>query len=193
MKAIHDPDREYVFIIDEMNRGNVGQIFGELLMLIEADKRGPDFAVPLVYQNADEPRFYVPHNLYLIGLMNLADRSLANLDYALRRRFVFVTLRPQYDSERFRHWLLERSMNPELVDLVVARMTALNRQIADDALLGENFQLGHSYFTPRGDDFAGLDTNWYRSIVRTEVVPLLKEYWFDHLKKAQDAERMLLA
>lgn len=193
MKASHDPDREYVFIIDEINRGNLSQIFGELLMLIEADKRGPDFAVPLVYQNPNEPRFYVPQNLYLIGLMNLADRSLANMDYALRRRFVFVTLRPQYESERFRQWLLERAMEPELVDLIVARMTSLNRQISDDALLGENYQIGHSYFTPRGDNFAGLNTNWYRSIVRTEIAPLLKEYWFDNLKKAQDAEATLLA
>ena len=193
MKAIHDPDHEYVFIIDEMNRGNLSQIFGELLMLIEADKRGPDFAVPLVYQNPGEPRFYVPQNLYLIGLINLADRSLATMDYALRRRFVFVTLHPQYESDRFRHWLLERSMKPELVDLIIARMAELNRQIREDPLLGENYQVGHSYFTPRGDNFAALDWNWYRSIVRTEIVPLLKEYWFDHLKKAQDAERMLLA
>lgn len=193
MKAIHDPERDYVFIIDEMNRGNLSQIFGELLMLIESDKRGPDFAVPLVYQIPDEPRFYVPQNLYLIGLMNLADRSLANMDYALRRRFVFVTLQPQYASERFRNWLLERSMKPELVDLIVARMTALNRQIKDDPLLGENYQIGHSYFTPPGDNFAGVDLNWYRSIVRAEIAPLLKEYWFDNLKKAQDVERMLLA
>jgi 5-methylcytosine-specific restriction protein B len=193
MKAIHDPDRDYVFIIDEMNRGNLSQIFGELLMLIEADKRGPGFAVPLVYQNPDEPRFYVPQNLYLIGLMNLADRSLANMDYALRRRFVFVTLQPQYESERFRNWLLDRSMKPELVDLIVARMTALNRQIREDPLLGENYQIGHSYFTPPGDNFAGLDLNWYRSIVRAEIAPLLKEYWFDNLKKAHDAEATLLA
>ncbi len=193
MKAIHDPDREYVFIIDEMNRGNLSQIFGELLMLIEADKRGPEFAVPLVYQVPHEPRFYVPQNLYLIGLMNLADRSLAMMDYALRRRFVFVTLHSQYESEKFRHWLLQRSMKPELVDLIVTRMTELNHQIRHDPLLGENYQIGHSYFTPRGDDFAGLDLNWYRSIVRTEIMPLLKEYWFDNLKKAQDAERMLLA
>lgn len=193
MKAIQDPEREYVFIIDEMNRGNLSQIFGELLMLIEADKRGPEFGVPLVYQNPDEPRFYVPQNLYLIGLMNLADRSLAMMDYALRRRFVFVTLQPQYESEKFRNWLLERSMQPALVDLIVTRMSELNRQIKSDPLLGENYQIGHSYFTPRGDDFAGLDLSWYRSIVRTEIAPLLKEYWFDNPKKAQEVESMLLA
>lgn len=191
-KAIHDPDHEYVFIIDEINRGNLSLIFGELLLLIEADKRGPEYAVPLIYHSPDEPRFYVPQNLYLIGLMNLADRSLAMLDYALRRRFVFITLKPQYESEAFRRWLLERSMKPDLVDLIVARLSKLNRQIKDDPLLGENYQIGHSYFTPRGDNFAALDLDWYRSIVRTEIVPLLNEYWFDNPKKAEAAEEMLL-
>jgi 5-methylcytosine-specific restriction protein B len=191
-QAIHDPDHEYVFIIDEINRGNLSLIFGELLLLIEADKRGPDYAVPLIYHTPDEPRFYVPQNLYLIGLMNLADRSLAMLDYALRRRFVFVTLKPQYESEQFRRWLLERAMKPELADLIITRMSALNRQIKDDPLLGENYQIGHSYFTPRGDNFASLDLDWYRSIVRTEIVPLLKEYWFDNPKKAEEAEGKLL-
>jgi 5-methylcytosine-specific restriction protein B len=191
-KAINDPDHEYVFIIDEINRGNLSLIFGELLLLIEADKRGPEYAVPLLYHLPEEPRFYVPQNLYLIGLMNLADRSLAMLDYALRRRFVFITLKPQYESEAFRRWLLERSMKPELVDVIVTRMSALNRRIKDDALLGENYQIGHSYFTPRGDNFAALDMDWYRSIVRTEIVPLLKEYWFDNPKKAEEAEEMLL-
>jgi 5-methylcytosine-specific restriction protein B len=125
--------------------------------------------------------------------MNLADRSLAMMDYALRRRFVFVTLRPQYDSHHFRHWLLERSMKPQLVDLIVSRMTELNQQIQDDPLLGENYQIGHSYFTPRGDNFSALDIDWYRSIVRTEIVPLLKEYWFDNAKKVEQAEARLLA
>ena len=191
-KAIQDPDDEYIFIIDEINRGNLSLIFGELLLLIEADKRGPEFAVPLIYHSPDEPRFYVPQNLYLIGLMNLADRSLAMLDYALRRRFVFVTLKPQYESEQFRQWLLVRSMKSDLVDLIVKRMSELNHQIKQDPLLGENYQIGHSYFTPRGDNFAGLDVDWYRSIVRTEIVPLLKEYWFDNPKKVEEAEQKLL-
>jgi len=192
-RAINDPEHEYVFIIDEINRGNLSQIFGELLMLIEADKRGPAFAVPLVYRQPKEPRFYVPQNLYLIGLMNLADRSLAIVDYALRRRFVFVTLRPQYDSELFQNWLLERGMDPALVELISKRMSALNREIGDDPLLGENYQIGHSYFTPRGDDFSNLDADWYRSIIRTEIVPLLREYWFDNPRKAADMEERLLA
>ena len=192
-KAIKDPDREYVFIIDEINRGNLSQIFGELLMLIEADKRGPEFALPLTYRNEDEPHFYVPSNLYLIGLMNLADRSLAMVDYALRRRFVFVTLKPQFDSELFRQWLSARSMNPKLIQLVMERLTELNAEIKADPFLGENYQIGHSFFLPRGDNFAGLTTEWYQGIVRTEIIPLLKEYWFDHPRKAEEAEKKLLA
>ena len=192
-KAIDDPEREYVFIIDEINRGNLSQIFGELLMLIEADKRGSEHAIPLIYQIPGEPRFYVPHNLHLIGLMNLADRSLAMVDYALRRRFVFVTLRPQYEGDLFRRWLLERSMKPELVDRIVDRMGALNREIREDALLGENYQVGHSYFTPDGEDFSELDEAWYRAVVRTQIAPLLREYWFDNLQKADEMEKRLLA
>lgn len=192
-KAIKDPDREYVFIIDEINRGNLSQIFGELLMLIEADKRGPEFALPLTYRNEDEPQFFVPPNLYLIGLMNLADRSLAMVDYALRRRFVFVTLKPQFESELFRQWLSARSMNPDLVQLVMERLTELNAEIKADPFLGENYQIGHSFFLPRGDNFAGLNMDWYQGIVRTEIIPLLKEYWFDHPRKAEEAEKKLLA
>jgi 5-methylcytosine-specific restriction protein B len=192
-KAMNDPEREYVFIIDEINRGNLSQIFGELLMLIENDKRGPEFAVPLVYQYADEPRFYIPSNLYLLGLMNVADRSLAMVDYALRRRFAFATLKPQYESPLYHQWLLDRSMNPTLVKLIVERMLALNQEIKADPLLGENYQIGHSFFCPKGDNFASLDKNWYYSIVRTEIIPLLREYWFDNQTKFEEAERRLLA
>jgi 5-methylcytosine-specific restriction protein B len=192
-KAIRDPDREYVLIIDEINRGNISQIFGELLMLIEPDKRGPEYALPLAYRTEDEPPFYVPSNLYLIGLMNVADRSLAMVDYAMRRRFVFITLKPQYESELFRQWLLERGMDADLVQLIVERMSQLNEEIREDPLLGENYELGHSFFLPKGDNFGGLDKNWYRRVVRTEIVPLLKEYWFDNPRRAKDAEKKLLA
>lgn len=192
-RAINDPEREYVFIIDEINRGNLSQIFGELLMLVESDKRDPEFAVPLIYKSENEPRFYIPPNLYLIGLMNVADRSLAMVDYALRRRFVFVNLAVKYESNLYRQWLLDRSMQPELVDLIISRMVALNKQIKDDPLLGENYQIGHSFFCPKGDNFTGLDKNWYQGIIRTEIVPLLKEYWFDNQTKAEDAERRLLS
>lgn len=192
-RARNDPDREYVFIIDEINRGNLSQIFGELLMLIEHDKRKPDFAVQLLYRHEDEPRFYIPQNVYLLGLMNLADRSLAMVDYALRRRFAFMTLKPQYESNLFRQWLEEREMHTDLIQLIVERLTALNKEIRDDPLLGENYQVGHSFFCPNGENFAGFDKNWYEAIVQTEIVPLLKEYWFDNAEKANEAERKLVA
>jgi 5-methylcytosine-specific restriction protein B len=192
-RANQDPDRPYVFIIDEINRGNLSQIFGELLMLIEADKRGPAFAVPLVYRRQDEPRFYVPKNVHLVGLMNVADRSLAMVDYALRRRFAFLSLEPRFDSSQFRNWLLNRSMPKDLIDLIVGRMSTLNTTIANDGLLGPHYQVGHSYFCPRGDNFAGLDRAWYDSVVATEIVPLLEEYWFDDRHRAKQHQTALLA
>ena len=147
-KAIKDPDNEYVFIIDEINRGNLSQIFGEVLMLVERDKRGREFGVPLAYRKENEPRFYIPQNLYVIGLMNLADRSLAMVDYALRRRFGFIDLGPQFEGELYSDWLAERLMSQDLINLIVTKMKALNKVIREDPILGENYQIGHSYFLP---------------------------------------------
>jgi len=192
-RAQKDPERPFVFIIDEINRGNLSQIFGELLMLLEADKRGPEYGMPLVYKKEGEPRFFVPENLYVIGLMNLADRSLALVDYALRRRFSFLTLRAQFASPLFRAWLTERNMAGGLVDLIVQRMTALNQEIAEEPLLGENYQVGHSFFCPKGSSFSGLDRAWYEAIVETEIAPLLREYWFDNPQRAEEARKQLLA
>lgn len=192
-KAINNPDQDYVFIIDEINRGNLSQIFGELLMLIESDKRGIENSISLVYQNKNENKFYIPSNLHIIGLMNLADRSLAMVDYALRRRFAFITLQPQYESDIFKTWLVERNMNPQLVEMIIKKMKSLNHKIKEDAMLGENYQIGHSFFCPKGDDFSNLNETWYTSIVKTEIIPLLKEYWFDNPKKAEDAGNELLA
>jgi 5-methylcytosine-specific restriction protein B len=192
-KAKDDPDRDYVFIIDEINRGNLSQIFGELLMLIETDKRGPEFVVPLLYQKKDEPRFYVPQNVYLIGLMNVADRSLALVDYALRRRFAFVSLTPQFSGTEFSKWLSDRNMIPDLINLIISRLTVLNQQITEDTLLGENYQIGHSYFCPRGNNFDGLTREWYEQVIKTEIIPLLKEYWFDNQKRAKEIGETLLA
>lgn len=191
--AAEDLDHRYVFIIDEINRGNLSQIFGELLMLLEGDKRDHRFAVPLMYPRDSEPEFYVPPNVYVLGLMNIADRSLALVDYALRRRFGFFTLTPRYEDNTFHDWLTDRGMDPGLVELLTARMGALNRQIADDRTLGENFQVGHSYFCPRGADFSGLDRAWFDGIVQTEIGPLLDEYWFDNKDKVNQAVAALLA
>ncbi|MCB0209664.1 MAG: AAA family ATPase [Anaerolineae bacterium] len=191
-KASANPEHEYVFIIDEINRGNLSLIFGELLMLIEGDKRGREFAVHLVYKNPDEARFYIPDNLHLIGLMNVADRSLAMVDYALRRRFAFMPLQPQYESALFRQWLLDRSMPEEIIDRIISRMSRLNREIKEDPLLGENYQVGHSYFCPKGDNFGALNQDWYDAIIETEIAPLLKEYWFDNAPKVDEAVKQLL-
>ncbi len=192
-KARQDPDRDYVFVIDEINRGNLSQIFGELLMLIEADKRKSKFGMPLLYPYPNEPNFFVPDNLYIIGMMNLADRSLALVDYAVRRRFAFATLRSRFDSAEFRAWLTLRQMKPQLVDLIVHRLSSLNKQICDDEMLGPNYEVGHSFFCPNGDDLSGCDRGWYEAIVETEIVPMLKEYWFDNTSKVAEATEQLLA
>lgn len=125
--------------------------------------------------------------------MNLADRSLAMVDYALRRRFAFYTLHPQYKSSIFRQWLTDRLMSPQLIGLIAERLIALNDDISADPLLGVNYQVGHSYFCPKGDDFAGLDHAWYEGIVETEIAPLLREYWFDNPPRATEAIAKLLA
>ena len=118
--AAADSDRPYVFIIDEINRGNLSKILGELMMLIEPDKRGEEYAIPLAYSRPDEPPFSVPPNLFVLGLMNTADRSLAMVDYALRRRFAFHTLEPRFASAKFRGFLEQRGAPPNLIDAVVA-------------------------------------------------------------------------
>ena len=173
-RADQQPDTPFVFIIDEINRGNLSRIFGELLMLIESDKRGPDHAIALTYSNAGE-RFSVPDNVHLLGLMNTADRSLAIVDYALRRRFAFETLEPAYGTRQFRDYLLEADVDLDLVDRIDRNLSALNECIRDDKDLGPGFQIGHSYFVPE----ESADGQWYLGIVDTQIAPLLREYWFD--------------
>ena len=180
-RAERQPKTPFVFIIDEINRGNLSKIFGELLMLIEADKRGGGHAIPLTYGEPSD-RFSVPDNVHLLGLMNTADRSLAIVDYALRRRFAFETLKPAYRNEKFREFLLEAEVDAELVDRIDERLSELNEQIRNDKDLGAGFEIGHSYFVP--EDAA--DEQWYASIVDTQIAPLLREYWFDRPKRADE-------
>lgn len=171
-RAQADPTHHYYFIIDEMNRGNVSKIFGELLTLLEADKRGVEFAMPLAYDPTT--RFYIPDNVYVIGLMNTADRSLAFVDYALRRRFAFISLQPMF-NDKFRQHLLDAEVPVLLVDFMIEKMTTLNAVIAEDPNLGTGFLIGHSYFTqPTGDP-----VKWYTRVIQFEIAPLLKEYWYD--------------
>ncbi len=173
-RAKQQPETPFVFIIDEINRGNLSRIFGELLMLIEADKRGPEHAIALTYGASGE-RFSVPDNVHLLGLMNTADRSLAIVDYALRRRFAFETLQPAFGTRQFREYLLEADVDRALVDRIDRNLSALNERIREDKDLGPGFQIGHSYFVPE----ESADEQWYRGIVDTQIAPLLREYWFD--------------
>lgn len=176
-KAEIDTDRDYFFIIDEINRGNLSKIFGELFMLIENDKRG----IPLQLLYADE-KFSVPRNVYLIGMMNTADRSLAMLDYALRRRFAFVDLKPGFETEGFRAY--QEELQSDAFDRLIACVLRLNAAIAADESLGEGFCIGHSYFCNRTKETT--DAEHLNAIVEYELIPLLREYWFDEPEKVRD-------
>ena len=170
-----DNENSYFFIIDEINRGNLSKIFGELFMLIERDKRGIE--LQLLY--SDE-KFAVPENVYIIGMMNTADRSLAMLDYALRRRFAFYEMKPAFDSDGFRAYRTELD-NPQF-DRLINCVQNLNMAITADDSLGEGFCIGHSYFC----NFDELDDQTLSGIVEYELIPLLKEYWFDEPLKVKD-------
>ena len=191
-EAAANPEDRYVFIIDEVNRGNLSKIFGELMMLIEADKRGSEYAVPLTYSPYAEP-FHLPPNLYLIGMMNTADRSLAMVDYALRRRFAFIRLKPAFSTDQFSDFLLAAEVEEDLVNKIVDRLTQLNRKIRDDRKnLGPGFEIGHSFFCPQEED-ESLDDSWYRSVILREIEPLLREYWFDRPDQVDGEIKALLA
>jgi 5-methylcytosine-specific restriction enzyme B len=183
--------KPFVFIIDEINRGNLSKIFGELMILIEPDKRGKEHSIPLAYSQEPDERFYLPENLYIIGMMNTADRSLAMVDYALRRRFRFITLRPEFESQAFRGYLAHAGAEVALINKIVSRMVALNEVVAADSKnLGPGYQIGHSYFCPRKG--ANPDEKWYRQIVEAEIVPLIQEYWFDNEQKVKEQRNTLL-
>jgi hypothetical protein len=161
------------------------------MLLIEHDKRGPSWATTLTYSEPGEPRFFVPENVYLLGMMNTADRSLSMVDYALRRRFSFALLQPMFSSEKFRSALLHCGIPEEIVALIVARMTALNQAIGEDRVnLGPGYRIGHSFFVP--PDGFEYDAGWYRRVIETEIHPLLEEYWFDEPDKADDWRKQLL-
>jgi MoxR-like ATPase len=173
-KEAENDDREHFFIIDEINRGNLSKIFGELLMLIESDKRGEENSIRLLY--ADE-QFYVPSNVHIIGMMNTADRSLAMIDYALRRRFAFFDIEPAFASDGFQAYKTT-IQNPKF-DSLIAAIESLNQVIADDPSLGSGFRIGHSYFITADV----VDDTWLADVVEYELLPLLKEYWFDESSK----------
>ena len=180
--AVGKPAEKYVVVIEEINRGNPAQILGEMLTLIEDGKRRPEEALRLAYPRTIDERVYVPDNLHIIGTMNLADRSLALVDLALRRRFSFLSLTPQL-NEAWRTWSAGRGCPADLLDLIANRLGALNAAIAADASLGEQFQVGHSFVTP---NTAARDwMAWYGEVVDTEIAPLLHEYWYDRAEEAK--------
>lgn len=175
--ADDDEENAYFFIIDEINRGNLSKIFGELFMLIESDKRGNE--LQLLYSRE---LFSVPTNVHIIGMMNTADRSLAMLDYALRRRFAFVELRPAFDSDGFRKYCA--GLDNSRFEALVREVESLNRAIAEDESLGEGFCIGHSYFCNMEADSCTDEA--LASIVEYELIPMLKEYWFDEPGKVRE-------
>ncbi|MEV0673617.1 AAA family ATPase [Mycobacterium sp. NPDC050441] len=178
-KAESTPGSKHVLVIEEINRGNLAQIFGELLTLLEADKRDPAEALTLTYRKPGENPIHIPENLYIIGTMNLADRSLAIVDFALRRRFAFADLSPQF-NERWREWVSNRnSVDAGFLEALADRIGVLNQRISDDRSLGEQYRIGHSFFTPPHDTAIDDPSRWIRNIVEQEVGPLLAEYWFD--------------
>lgn len=179
-KAANQPDKEFFFIIDEINRGNMSKIFGELLMLIEKDYRG--IKATLAYNGLS---FSVPKNLYIIGMMNTADRSLAMIDYALRRRFSFFEMEPGFDSEGFIHY--QNGLNNETLNELISKVKDLNHEIALDKSLGKGFCIGHSYFC--GRDIC--TDEWMHSIVDYDILPMLSEYWFDDPNKLLRWENIL--
>lgn len=190
-RAQRDPDHRYVMIIDEINRANLGKVLGEMMLLIEPDKRGEEFAIPLTYAESPEERFSVPENLYLIGTMNTADRSLAMVDFALRRRFIFMTLQPEF-GERFQKHLLGLGIPNALCNKLVERVGKLNEQIRNAKDLGTGFEVGHSFFTTYAKATEKNADEWLKRVIELEIKPLLNEYWFDKTSMADEAVKQLL-
>ena len=179
-------ENKYFLIIDEINRGNISKIFGELFMLIENDKRGEEYALELVYK--DDEKFFVPENLYIIGLMNTADRSLAMLDYALRRRFIFIDIEPAFNKPQFKNDLENKNIDKDLINKIIEKFTKLNETIKNDKTLGKGYTIGHSYFCNRKN----LSKEDYEDIINYEIAPTLREYWFDNEDKAEKEIKELL-
>ena len=182
LAEVDDENEPYFFIIDEINRGNLSKIFGELLMLVENDKRGD--SMRLLYK---DEQFSVPKNVHIIGMMNTADRSLAMIDYALRRRFAFFNMSPAFHSDGFKKY--QSSIGNDKFDNLIVTVDRLNAEISNDASLGDGFRIGHSYFCVKKNVL--IDDEWLSDTVEYELIPLLKEYWFDEPSKADNWARHL--
>lgn len=178
-------DRDFFFIIDEINRGNLSKIFGELLMLIEADKRGEEYSADLIYSGDS---FSVPENLYIIGMMNTADRSLAMIDYALRRRFAFYTMKPAFDDPTFKSQY--ENVSCEFFHKAIAAVENLNKVILSDSSLGAGFEIGHSYFCKKPEE---INDVLVKNIITYEIIPTIEEYWFDNADRLNTERQKLEA
>lgn len=181
-KAENQPDKKFFFIIDEINRGNLSKIFGELLMLIEKDYRGTK--AMLAYNGMP---FSVPKNLYIIGMMNTADRSLAMIDYALRRRFSFFEMAPAFESKGFKEY--QHSLDSRTFDELISEIVKLNKEISRDKSLGKGFCIGHSYFCGKTKETC--TNEWMQSVVDYDILPMLSEYWFDDDTRVQHWDNIL--
>ncbi len=185
-RAKQNENENFVMFIDEINRANISKVFGELLSLIENDKRGPENAVKILYSENDI-NFYIPSNLYFVCAMNTADRSLKMVDYALRRRFSFFEFKPEFDKPEFKNFLKDKNVNAKTIDRIVNNISKVNQQISDDNFeLGDGYCIGHSYFCPKGNSSDSFGDQWYEQIIEYEIKPLINEYYFD--KPDQAAE-----
>lgn len=190
-QAKNDPDANYVIVIEEINRGNPAQIFGEMLTLLEASKRDPQEALELTYGNEKEG-FFIPDNLYVIGTMNIADRSLAMVDFALRRRFAFFDLEPNFGKEWLEYMKDKSGISKAKLEKWQNCMIELNKKISDDQALGPAFTIGHSYLTTSQSIKDDQADKWFTTIVKTEIMPLLEEYWFRGTEQIKEAKDILL-
>lgn len=187
LKMIEDARKDalgtYILVIEEINRGNPAQIFGEMLTLLEADKRTPNERLQLAYLRSKEERIYIPNNIFIIGTMNVADRSLAMVDFALRRRFAFIDLEPIF-GDTWKAWVNEKSgISLEFLTQIETRLIKLNKELEEDQNLGAQFKIGHSYVTTK--ESVSDEKKWFKDVVITEIGPLLDEYWFDDRDRAK--------
>ena len=193
-EAKNNPEEKYVLIIEEINRGNPAQIFGELLTLIESSKRNKKDSIQLCYPDSDGKyvEVFVPDNLYILGTMNLADRSLALVDMAFRRRFAFFDLEPTLNSAWKKYVVNEMNMDRSIAENIQLSIGNLNNEISNDSRLGKQFQIGHSFFTPTESIKNKDSKSWFNEVVESEIKPLLEEHWFDAPEEVEKSIKKLI-
>lgn len=172
ISATSEEEKTYVFIIDEINRGEISKIFGELFFAIDPGYRGKCGEISTQYSNLHsdpDEKFFIPENVYIIGTMNDIDRSVDSFDFAMRRRFRFIELKAS-DKERIKE-ILSDLQDKELIDRAINKMNALNKEISNVDDLNDNYQIGAAYFLKLSsvdNDFSRLWTDY--------LLPLLQEY-----------------